>query len=607
MAGPGIETTGKAISYNGVSFPFANHVVIRTKMVPTQDGRGYKYSEWVIRVEAIFSGEKGVDILGSTQASGTTINEADDIFQWIFKRLSEPGQLLTIAKHGVGEAWSSNAADLAYGPMPTILDWESVGSNLAMKIAWECVVHVKYCTSNADSYPALLPNNQAIDYSFAETWSIGESGMTVRVIQGQLEVHGKRVSGGGPTAGTVSTITADFHREVIASNFPRLANFKRTQNFSVSPDQRVLTFSISDAEIPSDNAYFLGCNNLQVTRSVSADFPFAKHLVTLNGEIELLPSYPKIYAWFVVVLLVDDQLKKAKPVLRTLESDEHGDPSSNDKWIPVSYSIDEDLFQRRISFSVSMTYICGLDKILKATSMFKPIPNLRGLNNWQQWSASVLDVVGHRGYADLLQLPTDSVIFDPCQSPGPYNQHNSYNRVNPTFQPSEEDDKDPTQSNKPDPERSYIEYKNDFEVEADERSIEHEPLDDKGSRYEINQMNESVPVFVPLPSTVPSVPTSALDVQNGTNVVHKVGSTSYKIHMRGFAARVGYRPSPPSLESFGGLRPIKIGKDRIITKQMAIGSKGLTLYGVSWKKSYVLPAKPIDGSIVTDGNGHAYV
>lgn len=615
-SGPGIYTSGRNIEYNGVSFPYAHKCSIKTTPVPSFDGRNYKYIEWVVSVEAIFSGSQGVSIDQVRLPAGELIasDPADDVFQLIYKRLSEPGQVLYLDNVGVGETegprngWCSRNADLAWGPKPSVTSWEPVGSNLAMKIVWECKLSIKYCNATTNAFPGLTypSSTDLLDFGFGEVWSLTDEGLTTRTIRGQYEIPARRVQReNAPSAAFLLQNNADTIRDTVVASFPRLPNYKRTQNFELSPDAKTLSFTIVDAEIPSDNPFFRGTTDIQVSRSVSSSLPFAKHTFTLEGRIRVLPSFPMIWGWFVFVLLVDYQIYEANRFLNTYDTDKNEEQRLKKNWLPASYQIKEELFDRELSFSVVMTYYTSLANILQATSLFKPLPNLQNANNWALWSADLQSVVGARGISKLGQFPSDQIVIDICESTV-IPIHNTLQNLARNLSGVKDEGNPARTSKKPKPEDSYIDYRVQTTVRSKEKTIQHSPLDTSGPEREYEQVGPGTSESIPLPTTNQSSSTPNY-VRNTELVTHKQGKTDYEVDLTGYAIRVGYPPSPPSLVSYGGLIPIKTGNDKIINKTLAVGSSGLTIYQVTWRKTYLLSGRPANGEYVTDGVPQRYV
>jgi hypothetical protein len=203
-----------------------------------------------------------------------------------------------------GEAGS--VEDIAFGPVPEILEFEPLGA-LATgegthRIKWRVTTTIPNCLGSS------LQVFIEFTYSIAET--ISESGFRVRRISGSYTIPLGRYSTEGGSSRVIADRASNY-REIAISNFPVSPNWKRAQDFDLSLDHATESFSITDTEIDSPRAYppnVVAINSSHRIGWALRD-PLAKNRLT--AAITMAPGYGTRAALEVYRHIVNQRLGAA--------------------------------------------------------------------------------------------------------------------------------------------------------------------------------------------------------------------------------------------------------------------------------------------------------
>lgn len=360
------------ISYNGYTFNVATRTRIVGRPVYDRAGRTITHVVYTINLTSF---------IPEATPGATTDTDILDIRQ----RLNSPGRDLTISGQGFGTFTINTATmkDVVWGPKPTLLALEPVGSKALWRIDWQVEVAIPECSAAVYSL-AVMAFNYDINYS------IDGDGYTVRTYSGYLEIPMTRAGGGRAVPDS-----ADNYRERII--IPLLDGFRRaSQTFTLSDDKRRLDWSIVDEEMPVEGLPF-GCTDASGNHSIR---PQVEGLTNWVGHITatytVARNRPRSDAYAAFFALYDDRRRQAESVAPSSMSTGGG---AGPVVRLVSLEIDQGLYRssRTISFSATYYFVCSLDRLLEGSGIWRPVPN----TDARLWSASVQDVLGVRGAAQL--------------------------------------------------------------------------------------------------------------------------------------------------------------------------------------------------------------
>ena len=577
-AGRSLGGTEGKLAYNGFEFPLPVKVRMTAQVIPSSDGRTTKAVQHTLSVEGIFVAE---DFTGGT-------DDTDSGLDTLRKRLTKPCRELIYYDRGYGtlvinkgvtdtpvsvtleeNIGDTRAIDIDYGPKPRIISWQPIAGRGACNVSWEVVTTIPEC-DNA-RYKGIA------DHSFSINWSIDQNRMTTRTISGTMEIAATRTDLSQRIIDREKS--ADYWRDFI--DVPRLTDYHRTDNYSLSPDRKTITYAITDVEIPSDNPFFPGMINVQATQRVSnTDILLKQWTCSISGSIEIAPGIPRHWLWFAIRHILNDRFSKAQ-----------GKTEINGQEVPVliprvlSLSISEDLYGRNASFSLTYSILSSLKHLFNSTGLFKSVEG----TTWQRWSASIDNITGNRGWANQQHHANDDIIVDLCSR-----ETTGSLAYNPIATPAHRRSSLINQQDCPPPETSWVCYDNTYELEESESTYVAIPLHQSQQAVDnyINGILERVnnnPAYQPRgynPNAGGASSSSQNPTVAGSRSVGKFG-----VKMKGLAIRVGHEIPIPYLHSIGGQRAIP-DKSKTSHKQVGVDSSGCAIYAASWVKTYYVQNRP---------------
>lgn len=530
---PGLATIG-LLQYNGIRFDSAAKVRVQTDYPLDDAGRSILYQRYTITVNAIVAPGNG---------------PADGSLEAIRSQLGEPARAFTFTGCGFGNDLElPMGADVAGGPIPKILSWESIGSNYAAEIEWQVVVCVPSCRSQSPGKGGVL----AINYE--QTFAIDEHGDTTRVTTGYLQIAQNR-NGRRPKD------TADAYLNRIAVKQPE--GFARQLTRSLSLDKSRVDFTVIDRQIPSPNAYPPNMTAIEGRHSVRWS-RMNGGAMTLRNTIRMSVR-PKAgisgsVAWMVFGEIVRKRLLQAigtPPIKgRTVLLDE--------------LELEEDLFGRPCNFAVGYRITGCLCDILKDTGLWQPIGT-----TWAKWHESLPNVQNWKGTAQIGHRTSDDIIVDFCGGGSLLIDQTQTNipQPKPTYATFKNDpDKIPEDG-------GYISYSNTIipsrHRPVTRQSIVQPPDDDK---YGAQSITANAPAVYP-----PS--------QGYKDTIQEGGTSRYTVHMVGSAVRAGKKIPKPTLIQAGSS-----GTPREVSSQFAQTVIGtwfcVPIYRAEWAYEYAIDGSP---------------
>lgn len=539
------------ITYNGYTFNAATKTTVSGRPVYDEAGRT------IVAVVYTF-------YLTSFVPEAVSGAGADSMIADLRQRLMSPGRSFTYTGQGLGnlEINVAGTKDVLWGPKPTALDLEPLGSKALWRITWACEIAIPECSNAVYQF-------QPMAFNYQTTFEIDADGYSVRTVAGYLEIPMTRTGDGARNVPD----SADKYRERIILPIPE--GFRRVnQNFSVSFDRRRLTFTFVDEELPSEGLP-IGCtsaNGMHVLTSAQAG-TVRNWTGRISATYVVAKGLDRKLAYEAFFALVEDRLKAARDAVKN-------DDDTKDSVVPYSMEITQGLYQdgRRISFSMSYTFVLPLKKILEGSGIWREVPK----TDSRQWATSIEGVTGVRGFANLKDRPENDAIVDLCGS-------TSLSTV-PT------DPKPPVIRTPPKPELKhggYVAYANAIDIEeipgtSSMRSLPKQQTAEMknsltyGSFSTLEAQTEPGPELGvssspgPRPSgtrlaydlltgradglnnvlgnlTSPSQPPQFPNVRPGASggtVPQLRSAPEYTVRLRGYAVTLGIAPECPSLEKF---------------------------------------------------------
>lgn len=537
------------ITYNGVTFPIAKSYKWSITSVYDLTGRIVKYRQVTLDVVAIFT---PTDIGGNASDTFDTGSNSNFI-----ANLSTPAKTLSITACGVGTQSFNPSNVLNRGPSPRVISTEPVGANNAIRVHWSVDFMVRNCTIGTFG-----------EFSYSSSYNYDSSGMLTRTISGQAEAYVSFDTFGNKTGNNAESL-----RDTIS--IPLIPGFIRTQSWNVSPDQRILTFQITDTEIPSDNPYFPGMITMDIRQNTSGGMSTKSIRWNLgfSGTITIAPGVPRGLAFQAFLNVIQSR----KQFFNQGSQGGPSNPQSQIIGIP-NVTLDEQIFGRQFSFSVTYVIACSLSTILKASGMFQPIPG-----DWNTWQQSIAYTQAPRGVSGLA-TQDQNVILSFCDTGTPVIGYTNFR-------------KDLAQSSQqgynescPPKEFSYLSYTPAFEFGSETQALVMSPVSPSISVVEIFATISGI-IANPLATLGTNLTqgTSSSSSSGSTNpqVLQTSGQAKRTLRFYGNALRIGYLPEVPTVINVGG-SPAEI-KEQYISSPVVIGYNGnCPIYGIYWNITYYI-------------------
>ena len=579
------------VSYNGVSIDNIVTSNIDSSPVYNEQGTAVKYVMYTVQIEAIVHPESFVE----TAANRDSTNDALEVIR---QRLLEPRKPFSYVNKGFGDDFNINTGetislvDVAYGPKPLNLTFEPIARNKAARVNWTVEVKVpKSCSSTPGSY-------ELLEFWSTSSVKINKHGYQTLTRKGRVEFVG--TSTGNSLGLRASKRFGPFIDSLTSPT--SMEGYHLEHDFNFSPDDRVMTFTMTYSEIESPNVYPLGVVNISAKHSIKSELmstniysgaAFRSWGNSMTCTISLRPNVPQLRAWEIFSAITSDRLNQNV----SIEVDNvNGENVITRVKVPIvlALSIEENIFEHSISFSmrwVSFTQSINdlfhrFDGIVNS-GMFRPVDN----NTWNDWVIDIRNGSQNRlGSHPLTNLGITDQINDNCtlgDGTLPSNipdttRGNILVQVPAIFSPA-----------CPPEEASWLDYQNKCEIESSSNQTIHRrfKLDDA-----ITRSDDQI-----LPHTSSTSVSRQFDTasRESDHLIQDFGNDKHMGVIRGYAIRIGRPTEPPRVTSIGG-RSVSLQQDKSKISNVVLSSNDLCpVHITKWNLKYEILGYP-DGNIETE-------
>lgn len=437
-------------------------------------------------------------------------------------------------------------------------------------------------------------------------------------------------------------------RHMLDNVFRPLSGFMRTFPLLEQDESRNdLRFTIVDKEIVSDNPYEVGVTRARAPYTIKAHTPFNDWSVNLQVDLEIAPSYPKVWGYYIFTVIFTDLVKRLQDkFFRSRPSKDTGASTADSTTAAqivsqgqnlrqmeyfsensvtkiqrkpftqlLALQLEEDRYDRNLSFSAAWRIMgIELEEILIASGFAQP--GTTGAD-WDRWRSSMDTVLTSHGY-QRLGAPVDyEISFDDIeddisvsQGIGPTTPipKRPYSTVTLTTQDDLENDArgdGKEKTDKPEkaadedlgPGEGYVEFRNYLEVRSGATVLAHTRIDDS---------IENAPVETGTTDDAPSSPFSGegtTDDSRSRSLVSRAHASKYTAILHGYVMRYSKYPRVPVLRKVGDANAIPTGSLQTGTEIIAttdIDGNVKKVYCVWWAKVYILDKRPTTNTIVAD-------
>jgi hypothetical protein len=338
------------------------------------------------------------------------------------------GFYFNVGEAGTGDSGSRVTTDCMYGPVPGQLRLTPIGNYLTHQLDWTVTWHAKEClvapatSQAANSEFSLTTTVRSAGYSLL--YDMDEHGLTTRTVTGHIEIFLNRTSpaGGGNQVNTIPNI-ADVMRESINVDVPH--GFRRARrSFGTSEDKTRLGYVIIDRELPGDNAFPIGVDDLNMKHRVSTaqgQFATTFHLRNvITGSVTAAKNWPVSDVFDRVMAIARSRIDTARIQAK----------KDNGLVLITSIDVGRQLFGPKVvDFDIAYLITSGKARgnnwppgnIIGRSGVFDDVTldvggqSLRmDTGAWNDWHSSVFEFHDHRGYAGLRPSAAADTIIDAC-------------------------------------------------------------------------------------------------------------------------------------------------------------------------------------------------
>ena len=244
--GPSLLPDVGVLSYNGCTFSPLFETKVTGTPLGDEAGRTVKYTKLTISVDGY--------VTLSTKAASISPTMVT-----LHQLLTAQGGALRYVGRGFDIAVNTGPIanhDLAWGPVPELIEFQPLGGGLSAKVRWNVTVHLSGQAAGR-GFPASLnqrafnQNVNLLQFNFDSSVTYNEDYFSTLSLHGTLEIPLTRVPG---QSTRTLTFTADDLRHVVNDLALRgidLSRFRVTRrDFTLSRDKRTITWDVTAEEKP---------------------------------------------------------------------------------------------------------------------------------------------------------------------------------------------------------------------------------------------------------------------------------------------------------------------------------------------------------------------
>jgi hypothetical protein len=304
-----VPTIGK-VDYNGCTFGPLFVTTLSGVAVKDDAQRTVKYMEYNLHVDGYV-----------TLPESMTDFTIAPVMNTLRDLLSKQGGALVYEGRGCDLHINTAAGtkDVAWGPVPEILEFQPLGAGRSAKIVWECKIRIPEQKARAGKiaggFGGGIASIPLLQFCYETSLTYGEDGFSTITVQGVAEIPLTR----SPSQATRTVAqTADEVRKIVETRLIapgiNLANYRITRReFNVSKDKRLLNWTFVAEEkpymdLPPGCTIARGSYNV---RQAQSGIGLCNWLCTLRATYTVRADMPRRVAWNAFLALLRLRMKEA--------------------------------------------------------------------------------------------------------------------------------------------------------------------------------------------------------------------------------------------------------------------------------------------------------
>lgn len=429
------------VKYNDFIFPPALNATAKLEPVYDDSRRGLMYVKYQIRIEFIVClddvgamGEPSAESAeykpsqsssnagGPSSGSLATKGSIDPQLAYLRRTLMQPGRHLEMRDVGLGydlnindPSQTTDLHDVAWGPKPINLTWESIASNRAARVVWEVEVALPECeeygSSTKEGVPTIFNTPESggalpvevTQVVYNQSWDIDIYGKTTKQYQAILQIRGY------VDVNNLTSVlrSSDEYRQYFEP--PVINGYIRNRQYQLNDDKTRLTINITDTQHASDFALPPGVPEIDVDYSISGGLKGGSVLAgggftgwkiwqaKLSGRMTLAkgfdPQYRRIYPYYIFLLII-----RSRFIFDKGQGENPNDIAQNDMYggghyrvndykstvvsLPISLELGESVFGMEFTFNFQWEVLNIAGRAAPFFLRFGCPPNVQAENQW---------------------------------------------------------------------------------------------------------------------------------------------------------------------------------------------------------------------------------
>lgn len=301
------------LAYNGCTFSSLFTTNVSGKVIKDEAHRTTKLMEYKLSAEGV-----------------VTLNNVGNLGPATGIELSISAMRLALTQQGgiliyEGRGFSFNGNDeLAWGPVPELIEFQPLGGGLSAKVKWEVTFRLPDSKAGDFRYSGLgrAGNTRLLQFNYETSLTYNEDYCSSMTIKGTMEiplnrlVQGGKLHGNGPSrkiTTTVDDVRTELDRRIFSGI--DLSRFYVThREYNVSRDKRTMQFSVTVEEKPYMDLppYCTMARGSYNVRPAKSGPGLALWLCTLRATYTVARPAARRWAWDNFLLLLQLRMSQAR-------------------------------------------------------------------------------------------------------------------------------------------------------------------------------------------------------------------------------------------------------------------------------------------------------